>query len=241
MPEGQTQKYLVVFQPSGRRGYIEPGQTLKQASRELGVDIEGICGDVGTCGTCKVRVEDGSFEKYGIESHRNHLSPLTEAEKTFINQQMEGQGYRLACQAKVRGDVVVFVPEGSRMGQQIVRKAARDIAIEVKPAVRKYYVEMAKATLVNTLGDWERMTAQLDSQFGLSDLSIDYPTLVALQEMVRQGNWQVTASVWMDREVIRVEPGKMETGYGLAIDIGTTTVASYLCDLNTGDIVATES
>ena len=241
MSEGQNQKYLVVFQPSGRRGYVEPGQTLKQASRDLGVDIEGICGDVGNCGTCKVRIEDGSFAKYGIVSHRNHLSPVTEAEKVFINKQMEGQGYRLACQAQVQGDVVVFVPEGSRMGQQIVRKAAKDITVEVKPAVRKYYIEMVKATLEDTLGDWERLNAQLNSQFGLSDLIIDYTTLVALQEAVRKGTWQVTASVWMDREVIRVEPGKTETGYGMAIDIGTTTVAGYLCNLTSGDIVATES
>jgi len=122
-----------------------------------------------------------------------------------------------------------------------VRKAARDIIIEVKPAVRKYYIEMVKATLEDTLGDWERLSAQLNSQFGLRDLSIDYPTLVALQETARKGNWQVTVSVWMEREVIRVEPGKMETGYGLAIDIGTTTVASYLCNLTSGDVVATES
>ncbi len=138
MPEEQGQKYLVVFQPSGRRGHIEAGQSVKQASRVLGVDIEGICGDVGTCGTCKVRIEDGPFEKYGVVSHRNHLSPITEAEKIVINPQMERQGYRLACQARVDGDVVVFVPEGSRMGKQIVRKAARDIAIEpaIRPAVR---------------------------------------------------------------------------------------------------------
>ncbi len=140
MPEEQNQKYLVVFQPSGRRGYIDRGQNLKQASRELGVDIEGICGEAGTCGTCKVRVEDGVFQKYGVNSSRNNLSPLTEAERVFISKQMESQGYRLACQAQVKGDVVVFVPETSRMGNQIVRKAAREMAIDVKPAVKKYYV-----------------------------------------------------------------------------------------------------
>jgi len=241
MPEGQNQKFLVVFQPSGRRGYIDQGETLKQASRELGVDIEGICGDVGTCGTCKVRIEDGFFQKYGVNSSKSHLSPITEAERHHITTHMESQGYRLACQAKVQGDVVVFVPEASRMGKQVVRKAAREMTIEVKPAVRKCCVELAKASLEDTLGDWERLNAELDSQFGLSNLSIDFPTLLSLQETVRQGNWQVTVSVWMDREVIRVEPGRVEKGYGLAVDIGTTTVAGYLCDLNTGAVVTTES
>ncbi len=241
MPEGQTQKYFVVFQPSGRRGHIDRGQTLKQASRELGVDIEGICGDAGTCGTCKVRIEDGFFEKYGVKSRRSNLSPLTEAERKFINTNMEDQGYRLACQAQIQGDVVVFVPEESRMGKQIVRKAAREMVIEVKPTVKKYYVELAKATLEDTLGDWERLQAELNSRFGLTNLSIDYPVLLNLQELVRRDNWRVTVSVWMDKEVIRVEPGLVEKGYGLAVDIGTTTVAGYLCDLNSGAVVTTES
>ncbi len=241
MPPDESQKCLVIFQPSGRSGYISQGETIKQASRELGMDIEGVCGGAGTCGTCKVRIEDGFFEKYGVESRRSNLSPLTEAEKKFINRRKASRGYRLACQAQVLGDVVVFVPEESRMGKQVVRKAAREMVIEVKPAVRKYRVELVKAALDDTLGDWERLNAELSSRFGLANLSIDYQALVSLQEAVRRSNWQVTVSVWMDREVIRVEPGRVEKGYGLAVDVGTTTVAGYLCDLHTGAVAATES
>lgn len=238
MPETQ---HLVIFQPSGSRGYIRPGKNLKEASRELGVDIEGICGDVGTCGTCKVRVEEGFFAKYGIESSRSHLSPMTEAERKFVNAHMEREGYRLACQAQVMGNVVVFVPEESRLGKQIVRKAARDIAIEVKPAVKKYYVELAKATLRDTLGDWERLQAELNRKFHLTNLTINYQTLLTLPALVRQGNWKVTVSIWMDKEVIRVEAGLVPRGYGLAVDIGTTTVVGFICDLTTGAVAATES
>ncbi|MFH1015414.1 MAG: 2Fe-2S iron-sulfur cluster-binding protein, partial [Chloroflexota bacterium] len=179
MPQVNNQS-LVIFQPSGRRGYVSRGKSLKQASRELGVDIEGICGDAATCGTCKVRVEEGYFAKYSVESKRSNVSPLTEAEKKFINSQLAGEGYRLACQAQVQGDVVVFVPEESRMGKQIVRKAARDIAIDVKPAVKKYYVELVKATLNDTLGDWERLQAELGQKFNLTNLTIDYQTLLTL-------------------------------------------------------------
>jgi len=240
MPQVNNQS-LVIFQPSGRRGYVSRGKSLKQASRELGVDIEGICGDAATCGTCKVRVEEGYFAKYSVESKRSNVSPLTEAEKKFINSQLAGDGYRLACQAQVQGDVVVFVPEESRMGQQIVRKAARDIAIDVKPAVKKYYAELVKATLNDTLGDWERLQAELGQKFNLTNLTIDYQTLLTLQEMVRRGEWKVSASVWMDKEVIRVEPGLVPQGYGLAVDIGTTTVVGFICDLTTGAVLATES
>jgi len=241
MPENKSQKYMVIFQPSGRRGYIKEGESLKEASRHLGVDMEGICGDTGTCSKCKVRIENGFFEKYGVESKRSNLSPLTEAERKSINAPMESEGYRLACQAQIHGDIVVFVPEESRMGKQLVRKAATERVIELKPAVRKYYVELMKATLDDTLGDWERLQAELSSKFGLTNLVIDYQVLLNLQKMVRQGDWKVTVSVWMDKEVIRVEPGLVEKGYGLAVDVGTTTVAGYLCDLGSGTVVATES
>ena len=241
MPENESQKCTVIFQPSGRRGYVGVGESLKQASRNLGVDIEGICGDAGTCGKCKVRLEDGFFEKYGVESKRSNLSPLTDAEKKFIDKRMEGEGYRLACQAQVHGDVVVFVPEESRMGKQIVRKAATERTIELRPAVRKYYVALRQATLHDTLGDWERLQAELDSKFGLTNLVIDYQVLLSLQNVVRQGDWKVTVSVWMGKEVIRVDPGLVGNSYGLAVDIGTTTVAGYLCDLDSGAVVATEA
>jgi len=232
---------MVIFQPSGRRGYIEDGESLKEASRHLGVDIEGICGDAGTCGKCKIRIEEGFFKKYRVESKGSNLSPLTEAESKFISKHEANEGYRLSCQARIHGDAVVFVPEESRMGKQLVRKAATERAIELKPAVKKYYAELKEATLEDTLGDWERLQAELNSRFGLTGLLIDYQALLGLQECVRKGGWKITVSVWMDKEVIRVEPGLVERGYGIAIDVGTTTVAGYLCDLESGKVVATES
>lgn len=161
------EKAMIIFQPSGRRGYIDKGRTLKEASVALGVDIEGICGEKAICGKCKVRIEQGIFEKYGVESGREHVSPMGPTERKFFSLQQERSGYRLACQAKVLDDVVVFVPEESRMGKQVVRKAAREITIDLKPAIKKYYVEIPKATLEDTRGDWERLEAGLDTSHGL--------------------------------------------------------------------------
>ena len=236
-----SEKCMVIFQPSGRRGYVEKGKTLKEASVALGVDIEGICGEKAICGKCKVRVEEGIFEKYGIESSRDHLSPIGPSERKFFSLQQERAGYRLACQAHVLDSIVVFVPEESRMGKQVVRKAAKEIKIDLKPAVKKYCVTMAPATLEDTRGDWERLETELEKTHGLKDLTIDYQVLVTLQEVVRLGEWKVTVSVWKDREVIKVEPGEVKKAYGLAVDIGTTTVAGYLCDLTDGRLVATAS
>ncbi len=231
----------VIFQPSGRRGYISNGESIKQASQELGVGIEGLCGDKGTCGKCRVRIEEGVFAKYGIESRMENLSPLNKVEKKLLTSKQQRDGYRLACQTHIRGDIVVFVPEESRLARQVVRKAAGEIAVEMKPAVRKYYVELKPATLDDTLGDWERLQAELKKRFHLSNLAIDYQALRSLQGVIRRGNWKITVSLWMNREVIGVEPGVVEKGYGLAVDIGTTTVAAYLCGLSTGDVIATDS
>ncbi len=232
---------MVIFQPSGRRGYVEKGRSLKEASVSLGVDIEGICSEKAMCGKCKVRVEEGIFEKYGIESSRDHLSPMGPSERKFFSPQQEQAGYRLACQAHVLDSVVVFVPEESRMGKQVVRKTANEIRIDLKPAAKKYYVELTPATLEDPRGDWERLEAELENAHRLNSLTIDYQVLVTLQEKVRLGEWKVTVSVWNGREVIKVEPGEVKKAYGLAVDIGTTTVAGYLCDLTDGSLVATAS
>jgi len=237
----ETEKCMVIFQPSGRRGFVQKGKTLKEASVALGVDIEGICGEKAICGKCKVRIDQGFFEKYGIESSREHLSSMGPTERKFFSLQQERGGYRLACQAKVLGDVIVFVPEESRMGKQVVRKAAKEINIELKPSVKKYYIEVPKATLEDTLGDWERLETELEKSHGLKNLTIDYQTLMSLQDAVREGDWKVTVSVWHNKEVIKVEPGLVKKAYGLAVDVGTTTVAGYLCDLTDGKLVATAS
>ncbi|MFC1824551.1 ASKHA domain-containing protein [Thermodesulfobacteriota bacterium] len=239
MPD--KEKHMVIFQPSGRRGTVDKGKTIKEASLELGVDIEGICGENATCGKCKIKIETGIFEKYGVESKMDSLSPVSEGDRKCLSPDQIEEGYRLACQTSVQSDVVIFVPEESRTGQQVIRKAARDIEIEIKPTVKTYTVELKKATLEDNTGDWERLQKELHEKFNVSPLTIDYNALLTLQDSVRKMDWQTTITVWMDREVIRVEPGLEEDSYGMAVDIGTTTVAAYLCDLNSGDVAATVS
>lgn len=234
-------KVKVNFQPSGRRGDVDEGITLLDAARHLGVDIESICGGKGTCGKCKVRIEEGYFEKDAMDSRMSHLTPMTEVEKKFIKPD-EGPNMRLACAAVLRGDVKVFVPEKSRAGKQIVRKAAKELSIKLDPAVKKYYLELKQPTLHDlTVGDYERVISALKDQYGLEGITMDYTVLKSLQDMLRKGNWNITVSVWMGKEIIKVEPGFIESSYGLAVDIGTTTVVGYLCDLNTGKVVNTES
>jgi uncharacterized 2Fe-2S/4Fe-4S cluster protein (DUF4445 family) len=231
----------VIFQPSGRRGPVPKGVTLIEASRLLGVDIEALCGEKKVCGKCKVRIEEGLFEKYGIESKRIHVSPWQEEEEKFITPDAKETGYRLGCVAKVEGDVLVFVPEESRAGKQVVSKAARDIPIKWDPAVRIYHVEVDKPTFEEPTGDFERICRGLEREYGVRDLSIDIHALRQLPTALRDGNWSVTVSVWNDKEIIRVKPGRHEDYYGIAIDVGTTTVAGYFCNLRTMQVIDTVS
>ncbi len=234
-------KYKVIFQPAGRRGEVEEGKTLLEAARSLGVDIESLCGTKKVCGKCKVRIEEGYFEKDNIESSMSHLSPIIEDEKKHIKPE-DGPGIRLACTAEIRGDVKVFVPERSRAGKQVVRKAAKELTIALDPAVKKYNIALTAPTLHEmTTGDYERALRFLEEDYGLKNLTFDYVVLKELQDTLRKGEWKATVTVWMDREIIKVEPGFIETCYGLAVDIGTTTCVGYLTDLNTGKVVNTES
>ena len=255
-----TQKHTVILQPSGRRGRVDEGTSVRAAARELGVEIESICAENATCGKCMVLVEEGRFEKYNIDSKREHLSPIGGEERAYLMRRpklLKDKGWeigqvRLSCQCKVLGDVLINVPEESRGNKQIVRKSARERAIEIKPSIRKYYVSLSPPNLERPIADWERLAKGLETSMGLVrrgeenlprwfDLSIDYQCLRTLSSTLRQAKWNVTVSVWQDKEVIEVQPGYVEDSYGAAVDIGSTTVALYLCNLRTGELLAAES
>jgi uncharacterized 2Fe-2S/4Fe-4S cluster protein (DUF4445 family) len=232
---------MVIFQPSGRRGEVPKGITVIEASRLLGVDIEALCGEKKVCGKCVVRIEEGHFEKYGIQSSMSHVSPWQEEEEKFINAERREKGFRLGCVATVQDDILVFVPEESRAGKQVVSKAAREISIKHNPAVKLYYVEVDPPSFEEPTGDFERICRGIERDYGLNNLSIDIFALRQLPNALRDGKWAVTVSVWNDTEIIRVRPGRHEHVYGLAIDVGTTTVAAYFCDLTTMDVIDTVS
>ncbi len=234
-------KVMVIFQPSGQRGEVPKGTNIIEASRLLGVDIEALCGEKKVCGKCIVRIEEGHFEKYGITSSTTHVSPWLEEEDKFITPDLKEKGFRLGCVAAIEDDILVFVPEESRAGKQVVSKAARDIHIDHNPAVRVYSVEVSPPTFEEPTGDFERVCRGLERDYGLENLTIDIFTLRRLPDALREGNWTVTVSVWNDKEVIRVRPGKVEQAYGIAIDVGTTTVAGYMCDLQTMEVLETVS
>jgi uncharacterized 2Fe-2S/4Fe-4S cluster protein (DUF4445 family) len=232
----------VIFQPQGRQGEVPVGMTLLEAARRLGVEIESICGGHQTCRKCKVLVETGEFAKFGVKSSADHLTPPGERESRSAAKFAFEANARMSCACQVLGDLVIQVPEESQTRKQVVRKAAGvERPIPVDAAMRLYFVELPPAHLKDHRGDWERLRDELRTVHGLEGLRIDLSVLRQLQPALAAADRSLTVTVWQDQEVVQVRPGFHDTVYGIAVDVGTTTIAGHLCHLRTGEILATAS
>lgn len=232
----------VVFQPLGRQGDVPVGMTLLEAARRMGVEIESICGGHQTCRKCKVLVENGDFAKHGIRSRADHLTPRGERELSSAERFNFEPNARMSCACQVLGDLVIFVPEESQTRKQVVRKAAGvERPITVDAAMRLYFVELPPAEIKDHRGDWERLRDTLHDVHELSVDDVDLTVLRKLQPVLAAANRAVTVTVWNGQEVIDVRPGFHDDLYGIAVDVGTTTVAGHLCHLRTGEVLATAS
>jgi uncharacterized 2Fe-2S/4Fe-4S cluster protein (DUF4445 family) len=229
---------LVVFTPSGKRGHFAVGTPLLQAARSLGVDIDSVCGGRGLCGRCQVLVAEGEFAKHGVQSSSASLSPFSEPEQRFARRAPLAPGRRLSCSARVEADVVIDVPESSQVHRQVIRKEADAHVIELNPVVRLHYVEVKQPDMHEPSGDLRRLYEALEKEWQLVGLSTDLSVLQVLQPVLRKGDWAVTVAVHGGKQIIGVWPGLHERVFGLAVDIGSTTIAAHLCDLVSGEVVA---
>ena len=234
----------VVFTPSGRRGSFPKGTPVLQAAQTLGVDIDSVCGGRGICGRCQVMCAEGSFPKHGMVSSVEHLSPVSETETRYSQRRKNlnlDQGRRLSCQTLLLDDVVVDVPAESQVHRQIVRKDAEQRDIELDANIHLYYVQVEEADMHNPKGDLQRLKEGLEYEWGLSDLDCDNSLLATLQPILREGKWYVTAAIYKGERIIAVWPGFRDKVYGVAIDLGSTTVAAHLCDLGNGEVLVSGS
>jgi len=234
----ETPGFLVVFTPSGRRGRFPSGTPLLQAARTLGVDVDSVCGGRSICGRCQILVAEGSFAKHGIESRADHVTPLGEAETRYAAKRPLVSGRRLSCQAQVLGDLVVDVPAESQVHKQVIRKRVEARAIEIDPVVKLHYVEVAQPDMHDPSGDLRRLEQALKAQWGIDRVSSDLGVVRNIQTALRKGGWTATAAVRHGNHLLAVWPGYREKAFGLAVDVGSTTIAGHLCDLETGEVVA---
>jgi uncharacterized 2Fe-2S/4Fe-4S cluster protein (DUF4445 family) len=214
------------------------------AARSLGVDIDSVCGGRAVCGRCQVTLSAGEFPKLKITSAEDHLTAFCETEAKYRRIKGLADGRRLSCQACLVGDAVIDVPADSQIHRQMVRKSAdaiRDLVID--PVVHLYYVELARPSMDDQTCDLTRLEQALASQWHLEGLVADIAFVRALSPALRAGEtyggeWKATVAVREGRELVAVWPGLKERIFGLAVDVGTTTVAGHLCDLSTGEVAA---
>ena len=229
---------LVVFTPSGKRGRVAQGTTVLQAARELGVDLDSVCGGRAICGRCQVTLSEGAFPKHGIESRADHLSGLGDNEIAYDEVEGLAEGRRLGCSARLLNDAVIDVPPESQVHRQVVRKRTEVHDLSVNPLVRLHVVEVSEPSMHEPVSDLRRVLEELEFEWGLTELECDPHVLLALQGALRDGQWQVTVAVFREREIVAIWPGYHETVLGMAFDIGSTTIAAHLVDLASGEALA---
>ena len=223
----------LVFFPYGKREWFKKGVSILDAAKALGIDLSSLCGGKGTCGKCKVKIEDGT----------EGLNPLTEQELKHITKEEREAGYRLACQAIPTTVVSVYVPERSRIGKQRLQTEGLEVPVkQLNPFVKKYFVKLSKPTLHDSRSDEDRLLDALNAEYGLpTDLDLDFEICPDLASRLRDADWAVTAVNWKNK-IIDIEPGNTSHRcFGFAVDIGTTKLAGFLMDLNTGKVVAVAS
>lgn len=234
---------LVLFMPSGKRGRFPVGTPVLDAARKLGVYVESVCGGRATCGRCQIEVQEGNFAKHKIVSSLEHISEKGPKEERYEKVRGLPDGRRLSCSALILGDLVVDVPQDTVVNAQVVRKAATDRVIERNAAVQLCYVEVDEPDMHKPLGDLDRLKVVLEKDWGWKDLLIAPHLIPQVQQILRKGNWGVTAAIHRDMDssrpfIIGLWPGLKNEAYGIACDIGSTTIAMHLVSLLSGRIVA---
>ena len=228
----------VVFSPSGLRGEFEPGIKVMQAALSLGVDIASVCGGNAMCGRCQVQLIEGEFSKFAIKSVASHLSPLTKRELLLREQGLLKPTSRLSCQTQLWGDVVLDVPESSQQFDAVVCKVSDQTNTIVNPAVSITEIQLDPSTLENAISDSDRLKEAFLHQSGLKNVEIEFNVLRQLPDALHANKQKICIAVSENKTIFSVWAGDSTASYGVAIDIGSTTVAAQLCDLTSGQVVA---
>ncbi|ESY85178.1 drug:proton antiporter [Mesorhizobium sp. LNHC220B00] len=234
---------LVLFMPSGKRGRFPVGTPVLDAARQLGVYVESVCGGRATCGRCQIEVQEGNFAKHKITSSNDHISPKGPKEERYERVRGLPERRRLSCSAQILGDLVIDVPQDTVINAQTIRKDADTRVIARDSAIRMCYVEIEEPDMHKPLGDLDRLKIALMKDWNLKSLDFDFYLLPQVQGILRKGNWTATAAIYKDTDtetarVIALWPGLKNEAYGLACDIGSTTIAMHLVSLLSGRVAA---
>ena len=233
----------IVFTPSGLTGEVDTGTTVLTAARQLGVDLDSVCGGRGICGRCQVEPSTGSFAKWQIDSTATALSDWSSVETDYETKGNARRplrdGRRLGCAALVLDDAVISVPPESQVHKQVVRKSVDLTGLVIDPQFTLYNVDVPKAVLGNSESLTELIGEAVTRIHGVVVQDWSTTVLRTAHRAVAGEQGSVTLAVDSERTAVAIWPGFVDTALGVAIDVGSTTVAGHLCDLSTGEVLAT--
>ena len=231
----------VVFTPSGLDGVVQDGITVLEAARQLGADIDSVCGGRGICGRCQITPSVGVFAKWGITAMPDSLSSLAETETNYRAKRALVPGNRLGCAARICGDVVIDVPAISQVHKQIVRKDLDLEPITVDPSFSLFYLMIPEAQLGDSVSAADALADAVAVQHKRNTPSVARRALSSLHSAMAKAEGEVTVAVRHlpdGDQIVAAWPGYVDAAYGIAVDVGSTTVAGHLCELKSGEIVA---
>ena len=240
--EEKSTSATIVFTPSGIRGRVKKGTTILEAAQTLSVDLNSICGARGRCSKCQVEPTFGKFDKLNIHSKQESVSDRNETELIYRNKFHLNEERRLGCQTRILGDLLVDVPENSQIHKQIIKKETNLRDFTLNTSLKAFYIEVLAPELDSLESDFERLSNSLKNDWNIQEVTCSVRVLKDLQEKLRRGNWEITVLLYFKEntvpEIVDIHSGYSEIPvFGLAIDLGSTSIAANLCDLNSGKII----
>jgi uncharacterized 2Fe-2S/4Fe-4S cluster protein (DUF4445 family) len=227
----QENVITIVFEPYGIKSRFTKGIVILHALKEVGLNVRSECGGRGICGKCKIFVQKPSS-----------LSEISDSERKRLSVSELKSGYRLACACSVLKNATLFIPEESCLTARKLLIQGTERAVKLEPVIRKLYVEVPKPSLSDIRSDVQRLKDSLKDIYDIEVSDVDYRLLKRLPKILREADWNVTVIIWDGEEIISVESGDTtEKAYGIAVDVGTSKIISYLVDLTNGKLVATGS
>jgi uncharacterized 2Fe-2S/4Fe-4S cluster protein (DUF4445 family) len=245
-----VKKYTVAFQPEGVKAAVPSGTNLLTVAAEAGIYINSICGGEGACGKCRVQITRGQARP------NNHSI-------RFLSREEIQEGFVLACQTEIHDDLEIWVPPEARLEEEQILTAESTVAYQkpqeiekdtilpepsvlYMPLTQKLFLSPPEPTLSDNVSDLDRIQREIRKNIKLPDIETSFASLKGLATMLRENSWQVTATLYPKNEhcpeILFFEFGdSSSSNYGVALDIGTTTIAAQLVDLKTGGVLGTDA
>jgi uncharacterized 2Fe-2S/4Fe-4S cluster protein (DUF4445 family) len=217
-------EFIINFQPIGKRVTVSASDTVLNAAQGAGIDIASICGGVGICDSCRIRLVNGE------------LSELTLEEQTVFTDKEIKSGFRLACQVYPSCDLVVEIPPESLTAPQRLQIEGQSQRIEIDPAVIPIELDIPQATINDLRADTVRIREKISNQDFELHVDFSQSVLENISPQLRMNDWHVKLAMRRNT-IIAILPFQAPL-LGLAVDVGTTKLAAYLCNLHSGQILA---